>query len=78
MNPKTTDISRYNMTTMSEQIVNQGIDVVLGNTHSAFSNSKWFTDSALTDRGYKIIKDKTALNSVKPGDRISHQRPSLP
>ncbi len=70
------DISRANMTTMSEQIVNQGIDVVLGNTHSAFSNQEWFTDSALLDRGYKIIKDKSALNNVKAGDRIWGKLPA--
>ncbi len=70
------DISRANMTVMSEQIVNQGIDVVLGNTHTAFSDKKWFMDSALYERGYKIIKDKDSLKSVKPGDRIWGKLPA--
>ena len=70
------DISRTNMTTMSEQIINQGIDVVLGNTHSAFSNQEWFTDNALSDRGYKVIKDRNALNKVKPGDKIWGKLPA--
>lgn len=72
----THDISRANMTVMSEQIVNQGIDVVLGNTHTAFSDKKWFMDSALYERGYKIIKDKDSLKSVKPGDRIWGKLPA--
>jgi len=64
------DVSRYNMTTMSEQIVNQGIDVVFGNTHSAFSTSNWFKDSALEERGYKIISNPDEVDSIEKGDRV--------
>ncbi len=64
------DISRGNMDIMSEQIVNQGIDVVLGNTHSAFSDKPWFTDSHLDALGYDVIYSREQLNAVKPGDRI--------
>lgn len=70
------DISRANMTTMSEQIVNQDIDVVLGNTHDAFKYKEWFTDSALKNKGYKVIKDRDMLNAVKPGDRIWGKLPA--
>lgn len=64
------DISRGNMDIMSEQIVNQGIDVVLGGTHSAFSSKPWFTDEALNALGYDVIYDRDQLESVEPGDRI--------
>ena len=70
------DISRVNMTTMSEQIVNQGIDVVIGNTNSAFSDAEWFTDSALLERGYKVIKNKDQLLKVRAGDRIWGKLPA--
>lgn len=70
------DISRTNMTTMSEQIVNSGIDVVFGNTHSAFSDSEWFADGELSKRGYKVVKEKDALNSVKAGDRLWGKLPA--
>lgn len=64
------DISRGNMDIMSEQIVNQGIDVVLGNTHSAFSDKAWFEDSYLNELGYSVIYTEDQLSNVKAGDRI--------
>ncbi len=64
------DISRGNMDIMSEQIVNQRIDVVLGNTHSAFSDKPWFTDAHLNELGYAVIHNREQLNAVKAGDRI--------
>jgi len=70
------DISRGNMDVMSEQIVNQGIDVVLGNTHSAFSDKPWFADEALEARGYDIIDSRYDLYDVQPGDRIWGKLPA--
>lgn len=71
------DISRYSMRGMSEQIVNQDIDVVFGSTHTDFADAEWFTDEALTQRGYDIITSKDDLKNVKPGDRMWGKFPEL-
>ena len=70
------NISRKNMTIMSEQIVNQGIDVVFGATHSEFSGETWFKDSYLNKRGYTVIKDRNDLNNIKAGDRVWGKLPA--
>jgi len=64
------DISRDNAATMSEQIVNQNIDVVLGGTSGAFSSKAWFTDESLKSKGYDIVTSKDDLKDVAAGDRI--------
>jgi len=64
------DISRNNAATMSEQIVNQDIDVVLGGTSSAFSSKAWFTDEYLKSKGYDIVTSKEDLKDVAAGDGI--------
>lgn len=58
---------RGNYPSMSEQIVNQGIDVVLG---GGFGAAKWGDISQAEIRGYDIINTKEELNKVKPGDKI--------
>jgi len=71
------DISRYSMRGMSEQIVNQDIDVVFGSTHVDFADTEWFTDKSLKERGYDIITSKEDLWDVKPGDRMWGKFPEL-
>lgn len=58
---------RGNYTPMSEQIVNQNIDVVLG---VGFGAAKWGDISEAEIRGYDIINTREELEAVKPGDRI--------
>ena len=58
---------RGNYTPMSEQIVNQNIDVVLG---VGFGAAKWGDISEAEIRGYDIIDTQEELEAVKPGDRI--------
>lgn len=52
---------------MSEQIVNQGIDVVLG---GGFGAAKWGSIKEAEVRGYNIIDTKEKLANVKAGDKI--------
>ena len=59
--------ARANYTPMSEQIVNQGIDVVLG---AGFGSAKWGSISDVEKRGYNIINTREDLNAVKPGDKL--------
>ncbi|MBR5490915.1 MAG: alkaline phosphatase [Oscillospiraceae bacterium] len=70
------DISRGNMTTMSEQIVHQGIDVVFGDTHSAFSDTEWFQTDYLKSLGYDVIDSKNDLADVKSGDKLWGKLPA--
>lgn len=58
---------RGNYAPMSEQIVNQGIDVVLG---GGFGAAKWGDISEAEIRGYDIINTKEDLYAVEPGDKI--------
>ncbi len=58
---------RGNYPPMSEQIVNQGIDVVLG---GGFGAAKWGDISEAEIRGYDIVNTREDLQSVKPGDKI--------
>ena len=71
------DISRTNAKTMSEQIVNQGIDVLLGGTDSAFSGESWFTDESFKSKGYNLVKSRNDLKSVAKGDRIWGKFPGV-
>lgn len=64
------DISRDNAITLSEQIVNQDIDVVLGATDSDYTDLPWFTDEHLNSLGYTVIHNEAQLNSVQAGDRL--------
>lgn len=61
---------RYETLIIGEQVVNQDIDVVFGNTLDDYRDKEWFTDESLQSRGYNVIKTKQALNSVKAGDRL--------
>ena len=61
------DKDRGNYTPMSEQIVNQGIDVVLG---GGFGAAKWGDISEAEKRGYDIMNTREDLQSVQPGDKI--------
>lgn len=61
------DIARANYTPMSEQIVNQDIDVVLG---AGFGSAKWGSIWEVEKRGYNIINTREDLNAVKPGDKL--------
>ena len=58
---------RGNYAPMSEQIVNQGIDVVLG---GGFGAAKWGDISQAEIRGYEIINTKDELMEVESGDKI--------
>jgi len=58
---------RSNYTPMSEQIVNQGIDVVLG---GGFGAAKWGSINEAKIRGYDIMNTREDLENVKPGDKI--------
>ena len=62
--------SRYDTLIMAEQIVNQGIDVVFGKTISDYESQSWFTDKAFENSGYKVIKNKSQLSKVVPGNRL--------
>ena len=61
------NISRENYRIMSEQIVNQGLDVVLG---VGFGSAKWGTIKEAEDRGYTIMNTKKQLENVQPGTKI--------
>ncbi len=61
------NISRTNYKIMSEQIVNQGIDVVLG---VGFGAAKWGTIDEAVNRGYTVVNTKKQLENVQPGTRV--------
>lgn len=58
---------RGNYAPMSEQMVNQGIEVVLS---SGFGAAKWGDISQAEIRGYDIIETREDLDAIKPGDRV--------
>lgn len=62
--------SRYSIGTLAEQIVNQGIDVVLCRTITDYLYQPWFADKYLNDRGYEVLYERNELNTVEPGDRV--------
>ena len=61
---------------MSEQIVNQGIDVVL--SPGLYNNVCQFDDAldTVTNMGYTLINSKYDLANVKKGDRIWSYMPT--
>lgn len=61
------DNSRSNNGIISEQVVNQGIDVVLG---VGFDMSGWKDIREAEKRGYDIIDNREELANVKSGDKI--------
>lgn len=63
--------------TLGEQIINQGIDVVLGSTLDDYYGQEWFSDKNFESLGYDIIKTKSDLANVKPGDRMWSKLPEL-
>lgn len=69
--------SRENIQILSEQIVNQGLDVVLG---VGFGNVTWGTISEATNRGYTITNNKMELASIEQGTKIwgNHHNTSIP
>ena len=62
--------NRYSTALLGEQIVNQGIDVVLCKTITDYDGELWFKDEYLNNRGYEILKKKDDLKNVEPGDRV--------
>lgn len=58
---------RGNYAPMSEQMVNQGLEVVLS---SGFGAAKWGSISEAQVRGYDIIETREDLEAIKPGDRV--------
>lgn len=62
---------------LAEQIVNQGIDVVFGNTLSEYSAHDWFADENFEKLGYDVIKTKEELANVKAGDRAWGKMPQV-
>ncbi len=61
------NISRQNYTIMSEQIVNQGIDVVLG---VGFGAAQWGSVNEAKKRGYTVVTNKTELAAVEQGTKL--------
>lgn len=61
------NISRTNYRIMSEQIVNQGIDVVLG---VGFGAAKWGTIDEAVNRGYTVVNTKKQLENVQSGTKV--------
>lgn len=61
------DTERSNYSPISEQIVNQGIDVVLG---GGFDAAKWGSTKDAEIRGYDIVNTRKDLENVKAGDKI--------
>ena len=60
--------SRYDYRSMAEQIVNQGIDVVLTPN---ISKSDWSgAYSAIVNRGYTIVDSKNKVNAIQKGDKV--------
>jgi len=62
--------ARTDTFTIGEQIVNQGIDVVFGNTLNDYESKGWFADEYFKNRGYQVIRTKEQLNNIKAGDRV--------
>jgi len=62
---------------ISEQVVNQGLDVVLG---VGFGSAQWGDINEAIKRGYTITYNKTDLKNVKQGDKIwgNHYPDSIP
>lgn len=59
--------SRTDYPTLSEQIVNQGFDCVLG---AGFGAAAWGDISEAERRGYTVIRTRDDLRAVKSGDKI--------
>ncbi len=62
--------TRYETLNIATQVINQGIDVVFGETHSDYLPEKWFTDESFEERGYDVIKTMEDLENIKAGDRV--------
>lgn len=59
--------SRSDYENLSEQIVNQGFDVVLG---AGFGAAQWGSINEAEIRGYTVLDTMEELNAVKSGDKI--------
>jgi len=68
--------SRENTAILSEQIVNQGLDVVLG----VGFGSQWGSIDEAVKRGYTITESREDLEKVTPGTKIwgNHHKSSIP
>ena len=62
------NISRSNVATLSEQIFNQGLDVVLGVGFEA--NGYYGSKAEAENRGYTIVSNKQDLTDIQPGTKI--------
>ena len=69
-------VNRSDYRMMSEQIINQGIDVVL--SPGLYNNSCQFKDSydLVDSLGYTIINSKAELASIQKGDRVWSNMPT--
>jgi len=69
--------SRENHAILSEQIVNQGLDVVLG---VGFGAAQWGSIDEAVKRGYTITRSKEDLKNVTQGAKIwgNHRNSSFP
>ncbi|MDD3766929.1 MAG: alkaline phosphatase [Eubacteriales bacterium] len=61
------NISRTNYPILSEQIVNQGLDVVLG---TGFGLAQWGSLDEARNRGYTVVSNKTQLNAICQGEKV--------
>jgi alkaline phosphatase len=61
------NISRENYEILSEQVVNQGLDVVLG---VGFGSAKWGSIDEVINRGYTIVNNKKELAAIPQGTRL--------
>ena len=52
---------RYSSTMIGEQVVHQGIDVVLCRTITDYEGQPWFEDEYLNNRGYEVLKKGRTL-----------------
>lgn len=59
--------SRHNISILAEQVVNQGLDVVLG---VGFSADRWGSIDEAVKRGYTITTSRKDLENVTPGTKI--------
>ena len=71
------DISRKNTAPLAEQMVNQGIDVVMGAPAGAYSTYSYCSDEAIEALGYEIMTSNEDLLTVQAGDRLWSKFPNL-
>ena len=63
---------------IAQQMVNQGIDIVLGSSVDDYAGYAYYADSYLQGRGYEIVKTKNELKEIEKGDRVWSKFASKP